>query len=272
MTPLWQEIMSHFPIYNHSTTSGLKPKLALFSGHDTTLIPLLASLGSRVWDGTEWIPYASMMVIEIHDIILVNSSLSVNDLALVKKKFPSSKAFRIMYNGHVLTDKVDGCTLESDLCDVSYLMNQLLSFLQVDSPWSCDLTEAERASSSTLLDEFTERISLLTAIFKTPGGKAFLLLTIAASAFLSSLLTFVVMTRRCPFWCRSRCCRRGEQAMSDSNLRDYESITFSSGYTKNDNIVKPGGWKDPRKKSDFRYVEVPSWFLSESDAEPRGIT
>jgi ubiquitin-like domain-containing CTD phosphatase 1 len=67
MGPLWYEIMSNIlPIVNPSTTvynnnnnnnnNPLPPKFALFSGHDTTLMPLLASLGDKVWAGLEWAP------------------------------------------------------------------------------------------------------------------------------------------------------------------------------------------------------------------------
>ena len=61
MGPLWYEIMSNIlPIVNPPTKDGNKdpppPKFALFSGHDTTLMPLLASLGDKVWSGLEWAP------------------------------------------------------------------------------------------------------------------------------------------------------------------------------------------------------------------------
>ena len=41
-----------------SSSSGTPPppKLGLFSGHDTTLMPILATLGDKVWPGTEWVP------------------------------------------------------------------------------------------------------------------------------------------------------------------------------------------------------------------------
>ena len=41
------------------------PKLAVFSGHDTTVMPLLASLGPHLWNDTDWPPYASMLLIEV---------------------------------------------------------------------------------------------------------------------------------------------------------------------------------------------------------------
>jgi hypothetical protein len=40
------------------------PKMALFMGHDTTILPLLISLSADLWDG-KWAPYAAMMNIEV---------------------------------------------------------------------------------------------------------------------------------------------------------------------------------------------------------------
>ena len=73
MAPLWAEIMENIsPTLNGNSaeemsTRTLPPKLALFSGHDTTLIPLLASLGPKLWNDKDWPPYASMMIIEVSE-------------------------------------------------------------------------------------------------------------------------------------------------------------------------------------------------------------
>ena len=65
MGPLWSEILDNIqPIINANDRTPPPNRLALFSGHDTTLLPLLISLGSNVWNG-EWPPYASMMIIEV---------------------------------------------------------------------------------------------------------------------------------------------------------------------------------------------------------------
>ena len=62
MGPLWYEIMVNI---NNAIGRKPSPKLALFAGHDTTLMPLLASLGPDLWKDTEWAAYASMMLIEV---------------------------------------------------------------------------------------------------------------------------------------------------------------------------------------------------------------
>jgi hypothetical protein len=82
------------------------PRLLLFSGHDDTLTPLLISLG--VWDQS-WTAYASMLIIEVHVIKGAHST------------FPSGHAFRLLYNGKVITDKITGCL--DDLCDLDVLLN-----------------------------------------------------------------------------------------------------------------------------------------------------
>ena len=60
--PLWFEIMKNI---NNVIRDEEAPKLALFAGHDTTLMPLLATLGPELWKDTEWASYASMMLIEV---------------------------------------------------------------------------------------------------------------------------------------------------------------------------------------------------------------
>lgn len=65
MGPMWAEILANIEPIIHADDRGPPPnRLALFSGHDTTILPLLISLGPDVWDG-EWPPYASMMIIEV---------------------------------------------------------------------------------------------------------------------------------------------------------------------------------------------------------------
>jgi hypothetical protein len=69
--PLWYEIMKNInPYINEESDDDnddniAAPRLALFAGHDTTLMPLLASLGSNLWNDTDWPSYASMILIEV---------------------------------------------------------------------------------------------------------------------------------------------------------------------------------------------------------------
>ncbi len=68
MGPLWAEIMEniHPWLYPDDFPKNTRaPKLAIFSGHDTTIMPLLASIDPNLWNDTEWAPYASMMLVEV---------------------------------------------------------------------------------------------------------------------------------------------------------------------------------------------------------------
>ena len=76
MSALWAEIVETWDLFfegkyfvgDASTlenTTMIPPKLAIYSGHDTTIMPLLASISPDLWDDTNWAPYASMMLIEV---------------------------------------------------------------------------------------------------------------------------------------------------------------------------------------------------------------
>jgi hypothetical protein len=57
MGPMWAELMDALQTRTHH--------VRLYSGHDDTLMPLLATLGGTVWDG-KWTPYASMLIFEVN--------------------------------------------------------------------------------------------------------------------------------------------------------------------------------------------------------------
>jgi hypothetical protein len=77
MGPLWAEIMENIRPWitleedQIDEDMVMAPKLALFSGHDSTLMPLLASLGPKLWNDTDWAPYASMFLIEVRPLFLL---------------------------------------------------------------------------------------------------------------------------------------------------------------------------------------------------------
>lgn len=88
----------------------------LYSGHDTTIMPLLAGILGDNWD-QKWANYASLLSIEIY-----NSSIQGN-----------SDLFRIIYNG--VQQQVPGCQ-KTGLCNISLLL-EALSYGQETMP--CDL-------------------------------------------------------------------------------------------------------------------------------------
>ena len=188
MGPLWKEIMANIlPLVdsdNPAANSGMRriPKLALFSGHDTTLMPILATLGDDVWDGTEWAPYASMIQIEIHRIYRRDGDYpTLHD-------FPSGYAFRLIYNGKVLTSKMDGCASGSELCDSRVLVKQVMPFAKYNER-NCAST---RSVSDNLMTEMETAVQNMVA---TPGGVGVVILLVMIS-FSIGVIVMYYLTKR----------------------------------------------------------------------------
>jgi hypothetical protein len=89
-------------------------KFLLYSGHDTTLIPILVALQV---DTMEWPPYASMMLIELFDM--------------------SGKNYvRITYNGQVLPLRFCG---SETLCDFDTFSGYLKSVTPSNPAIQCQV-------------------------------------------------------------------------------------------------------------------------------------
>ena len=71
MGPLFADILDHWtPVlmlkdFDGAAMERPPAKLAVYSGYDSTIMQVLSTLGPDVWDGTEWPPYASMILIEV---------------------------------------------------------------------------------------------------------------------------------------------------------------------------------------------------------------
>lgn len=87
-------------------------KFALWSAHDTSIMPFLAALLGDSWD-RKWARYAALVSIEIYNSTVVGS----DDM------------FRMVYNGEPLL--FPGCT--TTICDVSVLLGSM-SFAQETMP------------------------------------------------------------------------------------------------------------------------------------------
>lgn len=122
MGPLWAEILDLIRAVtedSRSKTDGQAPRFHLVSAHDTTVSALLSTLGGAVWNVTDWPPYAAMVVLEVHEIVGGRTNQNI---------FSSDFAFRLLYNGRVLTTTVPGCDPHADLCDITVLYNILHPF------------------------------------------------------------------------------------------------------------------------------------------------
>mmetsp|Transcript_22544 Transcript_22544/g.39693 ORF Transcript_22544/g.39693 Transcript_22544/m.39693 type:complete len:669 (+) Transcript_22544:191-2197(+) len=206
MGPLWKEIMANIlPIVdsaNNPSSGTPPPKLALFSGHDTTLMPILATLGDNVWDGTDWAPYASMLQIEIHEI---TNSDETSD-------FPSGYAFRLIFNGKVLTSKMDGCAAGSELCDSQVLVKQVEGFAKYQER-DCASTASVAPPADDLMTEMKDAAETLVA---AQGGVWVVMSLVIVSMALGSMLTCFLMKRRMrkPYGYRQDSSGLGDLSMS----------------------------------------------------------
>ena len=85
MAPIWSDILSAIRIATEADNletmknNGV-PKFFLISGHDLTLLPMLIALGPKVWD-KKWIPYASMLIIEVRYQLKIICKLSSKTLS-----------------------------------------------------------------------------------------------------------------------------------------------------------------------------------------------
>jgi hypothetical protein len=156
------------------------PKLALFSGHDTTLISLLAALG--MYD-SKWPPYASMMAIEIHNINIdgqTNKQLSTTDYG-----------FRIVYNGNVVTHLVTGCLPDAEICDVQVLIGHLSGFATREP-------DCQRQHPIPVVHADT--VSRASELLSTKEGLGATILLILGSASFGAVGTYLYMSS----WLRQR--------------------------------------------------------------------
>jgi Histidine phosphatase superfamily (branch 2) len=174
MQPLWYEIMMKVYPHIQGQTNGLN-KLALFSGHDTTIIPLLASLG--VWNDTAWPPYASMVIIELHE---MNVDGNTN-----KKIFHSNYAFRLLYNGVVITSQVESCEPDLDLCDANVLVDYLLQ------EHNC-----ARQYSDTI--PYKDAVTRTKEIVSTHDGMLYFLLVVGISAGFGGSIVYIYLVKCFP--------------------------------------------------------------------------
>jgi hypothetical protein len=183
MGPLWTEIMANINGIMNEQEEICCPKrrptkLALFSGHDTTLIPLLASLNA--WDGV-WPAYASMVLIEIHEVNI--------DGRTDKSLYQSNYAFRLLVNGRVVTHTVDGCPADAELCDVTMLTKKVAAFAT---------NERECARKYDRPEEYTDTVSRTKEILSTTGGVIAFALLVVVSATMGAVGAFFYLTGAMP--------------------------------------------------------------------------
>lgn len=241
MAPLWYEVITTIKgvVKRNSTVCcPLRPpsKFALFSGHDTTIMPMLAALGPRLLDDGDWPPYASMVIIEIHQV-------NVDGAGDDKMHARESHAFRILYNGKVMTSLLDGCPDGADLCDVQVLFDRVDSFA----------TAREINCTRTTIDEGPGVAGVYYAEWiSAAGGFVAMSLLAVGSALFGSLATFLYAEARKDK--KPRVKRHGRSRISQTDDFDEDddedvegvvevpsSDTNATPSTTNGGVVSNGG-------------------------------
>lgn len=181
--PLWAEILDHVQssvVGRNVTRLGRHPpaKLAIYSGYDSTIMQLLASLGEGVWNGLVWPPYASMFLIEIHHLL---------DDDRDKTLFRTESAFRLIYNGKVLTDQVPGCSEGLELCDAEYLLRRVepIAVRKVD----CDDYDTADTANVGMVEK---------SILSTTWGILLVILALGMGAFAGATIVVYKLTGTLP--------------------------------------------------------------------------
>lgn len=222
MGPLWQEILSKMngvsDIFKRQPDSSVidmfdsmllsgTPRLAIYSGHDTTLMPLLASLGDDVWDGVQWTPYASMLGKKlIHFIYIVtwentftlfltNIPLLVIEIHKVNVETPDGigpLAFRIVYNGEVITSRLDNCPSDSELCNLDILFQLIGPFATTDREQCALGIEAK-----TLVGQLADHT--FGVMLQDPRELMIVVLIALGSAMFGWFVTYVAIVKKIPF-------------------------------------------------------------------------
>eukprot|EP00980_Cylindrotheca_fusiformis_P000278 scaffold66_cov115-Cylindrotheca_fusiformis.AAC.10 len=184
MGPLWAEMRDTWEMFLDNDENEdqppatpndiVPPRLAVYSGHDTTIMPLLASISPDLWNDTDWAPYASMLLIEIHEFIDEwNVTL-----------FDSKYAFRLLYNGKVLTGKVPGCHSELEICDLKTLKNIIGGFA----------TRSRDCSSENGSDESTKVFVQAKTLMATGKGILMFAGLILFGVVFGAAFAYVVLT------------------------------------------------------------------------------
>merc|ERR1719296_139453 len=105
--------------------------------------------------------------------------------------FPSGFAFRLIYNGKVLTSSMDGCAAGSELCDSQVLIKQVMPFAKY--------LERDCTSTASATPPASGAYDLRTDMEKAPETLVDARLVVALviiSMVLSNMVTFFLMRRQ----------------------------------------------------------------------------
>jgi hypothetical protein len=103
-----------------------------------------------------------------------------------KTIFETNSAFRLIYNGRVLTSQVAGCPEDSELCDAKYLMERVepIAIRKVDC---VDLTQ-----------ESVDAVEVAMSMVSTTAGVLLVLFVIGVGAFFGGVAVYFNLTGSLP--------------------------------------------------------------------------
>ena len=130
-----------------------------------------------------------MVLIEIHEI----NNATAHQPQQASTAFPSGYAFRLIYNGEVLTSRMDGC--DSELCDSLVLVERVRLFAKPYDDADC-ASSSSSPSNPTPPDDgdlMTEMERATKDMLVAPGGAWAMALLVISSMVLGGVLMWFLM-------------------------------------------------------------------------------
>ena len=162
-----------------------------------------------------------MVLIEIHEI-----NATAHQPQQASTAFPSGYAFRLIYNGEVLTSRMDGC--DSELCDSLVLVERVRAFSKPYDDAECaSLSSSSSTSPSTPTppddgDLMTEMERATRDMLIAPGGAWAMALLVISSMVLGGVLMWFLMRQERRKHERYACRDGSVMGMSMRVMRDED--------------------------------------------------
>lgn len=210
MSPLWSDMLAHILVHTPANQTILEEewpeenkrygnKLALYSVHDSTLMALLSHLDEAeklFWTGAEWPPYASMFLIELYEYNMTDAFRSTAE----GKWYDTGVVFRLIFNGKVISDSLDGCN--DELCDIAILILHLYGDSSItDWDLRCEQTDTYKSLMSGDDDEVYKPIPPVEEedpqhALSTFGRNLGVFCALLMSGMIGALITYSVMMKK----------------------------------------------------------------------------
>ena len=197
-----------------------------------------------------------MVLIEIHEI-----NATAHQPQQASTAFPSGYAFRLIYNGEVLTSRMDGC--DSELCDSLVLVERVRLFAKPYDDADC-ASSSSSPSNPTPPDDgdlMTEMERATKDMLVAPGGAWAMALLVISSMVLGGVLMWFLMRQERRKY--ERAGRDGSvmglsmRVMSDEDddgRRNFRSTT--AGSSGIDSAVSAAHHEDEKKSFDIDENEL----------------